>query len=159
MTALIDERLLTPVDPKLHREAIDRQGQGLLTVLDRSGELDRRRGSFERTVDIPLIHREKMGDMLARAFVEAGVARPGEGPWIQVEERTAAEFMTHLATTLGAWHDMVPITNRKEPLTTVGISLDDPDGQRFEQALLPSFACRYLRGFFQLRPRRSSRES
>jgi hypothetical protein len=43
--------------------------------------------------------------------------------------------MTHLATTLAAWHDMVPITNRKAPLTTVGISLDDPDEQRFEQAL------------------------
>jgi hypothetical protein len=135
MSSLVREELVWPIDPVDYAWEIFEAGTDLLTVLDRAGELDRRRSSMGNAIDVPLIHGEKMGRELAQRFVDAGVAEPGRGSWFQVEERTAAEFMTLLARTLGARNEMDPITDRKAPLTSVGVEVAEPERQQFAEAL------------------------
>lgn len=135
MRELEESELVSFIDPAECAEEIFSAGTGLLEVLDRTGEVSRRGASLDSAVDVPLIHGQKMGEELARRFVDAGLARRGEGSWFQVEARTADEFMTLLARVLGERWEMDPITDRMEPLTSVGVSVAEPATRGFAESL------------------------
>jgi hypothetical protein len=135
MSSLVREELVSPIDPGDYYAEISEAGWELLSVLDRAGELERRTASMQNAIDVPLIHGQKMGPELAHRFVDVGLARPGNGSWFQVEERTAAEFMTLLARIVGVRNEMDPITDRLSPLNSVGVEVADPASRGFAEAL------------------------
>ena len=65
-----------------------------------------------------LVHVEKL-DTLSYELANAGVARSGQDPWIEVEWETAQEFMAYLAATLGRVPDLgyAPITDEERQLS------------------------------------------
>lgn len=110
---LIREGLVRQVIPSWYLAGLPRFVSAFMGYLDSLGwgHLEERREAFESTSGFK-IHVEKL-DALEHEFRSAGLARPADWPWLEVERETANEFMIYLAAVLGHLPDLgyAPVTD------------------------------------------------
>ena len=123
MLTLVREQLVHQVIPGAHIGEIPQFHERFIGFLDGLGPaLDRRREEFARR-NVCRIHIEKMGT-IGDALVKLRVAQPEQYPWYNVENQTADDFMSYLATTLGQLDsvDSSPLTDSDAHLTRLALA-------------------------------------
>jgi len=122
--SLVQAGLVKQVIPGIYIPLIPRFAEAFLGYLDRLGsELDRRRSAF-RKGETFRIHIEKM-DSLTYPLMDLGLAQASKPyPWLDVEERTARDFMGYLATVLGRLKelDYAPTTDEEGILESLALA-------------------------------------
>lgn len=116
---LIQEGLVRQIIPSWYLSYIPNFDSAFLEYLKGLGpkRLAARRAEFADDRGF-LVHAEKL-DLLSYELADAGLARSGQEPWVEVERETARDFMAYLAATLGRVPDLgyAPITDEERQLS------------------------------------------
>jgi hypothetical protein len=133
MGDLLRAGLVRPIVPEDYAYPLESAMEPFLAFVDADPEIARRaragfgsgtasRGAAEPGTLVE-IHRGKFGRGVVTGLVDRQLARPPDAgdertEWLEVESRTAAAFMAHLAAALGSLPrvDMDPITDGLAPL-------------------------------------------
>jgi hypothetical protein len=144
MRDLVRAGLVRPVVPEAYDSRLGRALGPFLDFVDSDPEITARaragfgaetakRGGSEPGTTMH-IHRGKFGYIIGAELQQRGLARPaGDGrrrrDWLEVESRTAAAFMAHLAATLGSFDDvdLDPITDTISSLSPFAPAEAAPD--------------------------------
>ncbi|MBK6868017.1 MAG: hypothetical protein IPG98_08890 [Burkholderiales bacterium] len=114
MRELLAEGLVQPVIPAQYVYRIERFDDSFIELIESRLRRDRQRlvESFDAGTTTR-IHAEKLGE-IPRFLTKQGLAKQIDWAWYDVETGTANQFMSYLATCLGAIPevDATPVTNK-----------------------------------------------
>ncbi len=114
MRALLTEGLVEPVIPAEHVYRVGRFNDAFIELVEHRLRRDQQRlvESFNAGATTR-IHAEKLGE-IPRFLVEQGLAKQVNRAWYDVEVSMANQFMSYLATCLGAIPEVgaTPVTNK-----------------------------------------------
>lgn len=114
MRELLAEGLVQPVIPAEYVYRIERFDDAFIALIESRLRRDRQRLAESFGADTTTrIHAEKLGE-IPRFLVKQGLAKQVDWAWYDVETATANQFMSYLATCLGAIPevDATPVTNK-----------------------------------------------
>jgi len=133
MRELLAEGLVQPVIPSEYVYRIELFDDTFIELIENRLKRDRQRlvASFDAGTTAR-IHAEKLGE-IPRFLVQQGLAKQVDWAWYDVETGTANQFMSYLATCLGAIPevDATPVTNK----TAFALGLKPPYRQSAQYPL------------------------